>query len=142
MEHGGSLIHFDEEDGRITRLSGLTHIISTTSDFPDYNAALDKFIHVVKPTWVEACLTRNKVANPRAYSPDPALFMSDVIVCTGNLPEGDKEAIIGGVIALGGQHSAALSKLVTHLVALDLNEEKCQIAVTKHLRCHIVLPHW
>jgi len=85
---------------------------------------------------------KGKAANPRSYSPDPALFMSEVTLCCGYIPEGDKEAIIGGVIALGGQHTNALSKMVTHLVALDMSDPRCQLVVHKRLRCHIVLPHW
>lgn len=68
--------------------------------------------------------------------------MSDVTICCADIPEGDKEAIIGGVIAMGGQHSSALSKMVTHLVALTLDNDKCEVAVNKRLRCQIVLPHW
>jgi hypothetical protein len=99
-------------------------------------------IHVVKPTWVSASLKVNKMKNPRTYSPDPALFMSDVVICCGDIPSGDKEAIEGGVLAMGGQIAPALSKQVTHLIALDLSEERCQLAISKRLQCLIVLPHW
>ncbi|KAF2199047.1 BRCT domain-containing protein [Delitschia confertaspora ATCC 74209] len=142
VSHGGKVLPFNSNDGRLKNLSEITHIISTTSDFPDYHAALDLFIHVVKPTWVQASIQRDKAANPRSYSPDPALFMSEVTICCGDLPEGDKEAIMGGVIALGGQSTNALSKMVTHLVALDFSDPRCELATQKRLKCHIVLPHW
>lgn len=81
--------------------------------------------------------------NPRSYSPDPCLFMSDVIVtCAEDIPEGDKEAIIGGVVAMGAQYSGAVTKLVTHLIALGLDDPKCDLVRAKNLRCKIVLPHW
>lgn len=96
----------------------------------------------MKPSWVEACIQKNKVSNPRQFSPDPCLFLSDVTVTCADIPEGDKEAIIGGVLAMGGQYSAPLTKMVTHVVALTLDNEKCEVALKKRLRCKIVLPHW
>lgn len=84
----------------------------------------------------------NKIKNPRTYSPDPALFMNEVVVCCGNIPEGDQEAIAGGVLAMGGQYSAALSKITTHLIALDMDDQRCQLAVSKRVPVKIVLPHW
>ncbi|KAF2189689.1 hypothetical protein K469DRAFT_658761 [Zopfia rhizophila CBS 207.26] len=142
VRNGGTLIPFDADVGRIGKLSEITHIISLTSDFPDYHAALDLYVNVVKPAWIDACLKISKVKNPRAFSPDPALFMNEVIICCGNIPEGDKEAIAGGVLALGGQHSGALSKQVTHLIALGKEDERVKLAMDKRLRCSIVLPHW
>jgi hypothetical protein len=99
-------------------------------------------IHVVKPSWVTASLSIHKMKNPRTYSPDPALFMSDVVICCGDIPTGDKEAIEGGVVAMGGQNAPSLSKQVTHLIALDLSDERCQLAISKRLQLVIVLPHW
>ncbi|KAF2869945.1 hypothetical protein BDV95DRAFT_576694 [Massariosphaeria phaeospora] len=139
---GGSIFPFDASSGRMEDLQKVTHIISTTSDFPDYYRALDLLIHVVKPQWVDACLKISKVKNPRVYSPDPALFMNEVVICCGNIPEGDKEAIEGGVIASGGQYTITLSKQVTHLIALDVDDQRVQLAVSKRLQICIVLPHW
>jgi hypothetical protein len=99
-------------------------------------------IHVVKPTWIDASLQIMKTKNPRTYSPDPALFMNDVIICCGDLPSGDKEAIEGGVLAMGGQNTPALSKQVTHLIALDVSDPRCQLAISKRLSLVMVLPHW
>lgn len=143
LQNGGELVSFDEENGRVKNLADITHIVSTTSDFPDYNAALDQFKHVVRPVWIEQCLQKKRLMNPRNFSPDPALFMSDVVICCcPDIPEGDQEAIIGGVLALGGQNSNAMSKMVTHLVAMTLDNDKCALAINKRLRCQIVLPHW
>lgn len=138
----GTIIPFDISKGRIQRLEEINYIVSTTSDFPDYYRALDLMIHVIKPTWVDQSLKGNKTRNPRTYSPDPALFMSDVIICCGNLPSGDKEAIQGGVLAMGGQFTEQLSKTVTHLISLDLDDHRCQLAISKRLNLTIVLPHW
>jgi len=68
--------------------------------------------------------------------------MNNVVICCGDIPSGDKEAIEGGVLALGGQVAPSLSRWVTHLVALDVSESRCQLATSKRLQLAIVLPHW
>ncbi len=141
-DHGAEYRPLDPETGRIEDVTSLTHIISTTSDFPDYEAAVDHYINVVRPSWVELCACRSKLANPRQFHPNPAFFFSDVIVTCADIPEGDEEAICGGVISMGGQSSGPLTKLVTHIVALTLDNEKCEVALKKNLSCKIVLPHW
>lgn len=138
----GSVTPFDPSVGRIDRLQDIAYIVSETSDFPDYYRALDLMVHVVKPAWVTASLGVRKLKNPRSYSPDPALFMSDVVICCGSIPTGDKEAIEGGVMAMGGQIAHSLSKQVTHLIALNMEDDRCQLAVSKRLQLMIVLPHW
>ena len=85
---------------------------------------------------------KNRVANPRQYSPDPRLFYSGMVVCCVDLPQGDSDAIIGGVLAMGGLYSSAVTKMVTHIVALTTENDKCQVALSKGLKCKIVLPHW
>jgi hypothetical protein len=87
-------------------------------------------------------MDKGKQSNPRQFSPDRNLIMSDVIVCCAEIPEGDKEAIAGGCLAMGGLYGDNLSKLTTHLIALTVDDERCQRAVMKNLRCKIVLPHW
>jgi hypothetical protein len=132
----------DPDTNRIRDLRKLTHIISNTSDFEDYESALDNFIQVVKPAWIRACVAKNRQTNPRQYSPDPALFLSEVTVSCADIPEGDKEAIMGGVLAMGGLCSDVVTKLVTHLVALNYEDAKVQAAVKRNPRCKIVAPHW
>ena len=121
----------------------MQYIVSATADFPDFLRALDLFINIVKPSWVDSCLKASKIKNPRTFSPDPGLFMSDVVVCCGeHLPEGDKEDLEGGIIAAGGQFSPVLSKLVTHLIALNMEDPRCMLADSKRLRVEKLLPHW
>lgn len=128
---------------RIDSITDFTHIVAATSDFQDYFPALDHFVHVVKPEWIADSLRRGKPVNPRSHSPDPCLFLSDVIVtCADDIPEGDQEAIIGGVLAMGGQYSNAVTKMTTHIVALTLENDKCELARAKNLKSKIVLPHW
>ncbi len=138
------MVDFDAVSGHIEpqHFDEIDYIVSDTSDFPDYYSALDKMKHVVKPAWVDASLLSAKVKNPRTFSPDPALFLNEVVICCGDIPSGDKEAVEGGVLALGGQIAPSLSKTVTHLIALDISEQRCQLAISKRLDLKIVLPHW
>lgn len=124
------------------RLDDISHIISTTSDFPDYNAACDALIPVVKPLWIEHSLAKNKLAHTRSYSPDPRLILSDVVACCADLPEGDTDAIAGGILAMGGMYASRLTSQVTHIVTLTMDSEPCIIAKSKGLNVKIVLPHW
>jgi hypothetical protein len=130
------------EDGRIKDLSKISHVVTRSVDFPDYDSCLEQLKHIVKPNWIRISIAKGKQQNPRQYSPDPALFLNDVTVhCTG-IPEGDEEAIYGAVLAMGGLVSENFTKLVTHLVALSLDDPMCETARRKGIRCKIILPHW
>lgn len=123
-------------------MAKFSHLISTTIDFEAYDTTCDALIPVVKPQWVSQSLTKRKLANPRQYSPDPRLFMNDVVVTCGDIPEGDKDAIIGGVVAKGGLYAPRVSQMVTHLVDLTADSDKARIVQAKKLNVKIVLPHW
>ena len=97
---------------------------------------------MVKPSWVSVSIRKGKLASPRQHSPDPSQYFQDVVLTSANLPEGDKDAIIAGVMALGGLYSGALTKLVTHVVTNDMDNDKCTLVQERGLRCKIVLPHW
>ncbi|KAI9839929.1 MAG: hypothetical protein M1819_000121 [Sarea resinae] len=142
LTENGGLSSSPTNDTDRLPLQEISHIISTTSDFPDYEAACDALIPVVKPEWVTESLARKRVLNPRQYSPDPRLFLSGVHVCCADLPSGDKDAIVGGVLAMGGLYSNHVTRQVTHIVALTETDDKCQLALAKKIRCKIVLPHW
>lgn len=117
-------------------------MISTTIDFEAYDTSCDALIPVVKPQWVNTSLSKRKLVNPRQYSPDPRLFLNDVVVTCGDIPEGDKDAIIGGVIAKGGLYSPRVSQMVTHLVDLTADSDKARVIQAKKMKVKIVLPHW
>lgn len=123
-------------------LEHVTHIISNTYDFRDYHDAVDRYIQVVKPPWVDVSIATSKLAHPRRFSPDPNLIMSDVVATCADLPEGDKDAIAGGILAMGGNHSSKLTTQVTHVVALSMDSEKVEQVVKNNLNIHVVLPHW
>ncbi|PWY95082.1 BRCT domain protein [Aspergillus sclerotioniger CBS 115572] len=140
-EYGGETVIY-EPPATFPPLSEFTHLLSCTVDFPAFDAASDALIPVVKPHWLHACLSKRKLANPRQYSPDPRLFLNDVVITCGDIPGGDKEAIIGGVLAKGGIYSPKVSQQVTHLVDLTADSDKARLVVAKKLNIKIVLPHW
>lgn len=99
-------------------------------------------MYVVKAGWIIDSANKGRIADTRPYSPDPDQFFQDVVVTVAHLPEGDRDAIIAGVIALGGMYSSVLSRKVTHVVANDMKSPKVMMAVEKKLACKIVIPHW
>ncbi len=122
--------------------SSISHIIATNIDFQDYDESEERMIPVVKPEWVYDSITKGRLPPCRPYSPDPKYFFSDVLISVTGLSQGDKEAIYGGVRAMGGQWMEPLTKITTHLVALTGEEYKCQIARLSKRNIKIVLPHW
>ena len=135
----GTIDNYGEE---VLSLEGVTHLVSTTSDFPTYDSACDAMIPTVKPSWLEHSLAKNKLQNPRQYSPDQRMFMSDIVACCADLPEGDADAIAGGILAMGGLFTSRLTSQVTHIVALSMDSEQCETSVRRNLPIKIVLPHW
>jgi len=142
MDNGAETVTISPHASDAIPLNVVTHIITATVDFPDFDAAADSLKAIVKPDWVSASVLKGRLANPRQYSPDPRMFYSGLVVCCADLPSGDSDAIIGGVLAMGGLYSSPVTKLVTHIVALTTDNDKCQAALKKNLKCKIVLPHW
>ena len=99
-------------------------------------------IPTVTAGWISQSLLKNKEAGIRPYTPDPKLIFSDVNLTCADIPTGDKDAITGAVLAMGGMESSSLMKVTTHICALTLDHHKCQQALEKNLKCKIVLPHW
>jgi hypothetical protein len=77
-------------------------------------------IPVITPEWVRHSVLKKRNAHVRPFTPDPRFFFSDVVATIAELPAGDKEAICGGIIAMGGQFSSHLTKFTTHIVALNM----------------------
>lgn len=140
-DHGGEVV-IHEPPAPFPPIEEFTYFISSTVDFPEYQNASDALIPVVKPHWLQTSITKGKLANPRQYSPDPRLFFSDVVVTCGDIPEGDEDAIIGGVLAMGGIWAPKVTPQVTHLVDLSMDSAKARLIVTKNLKTKIILPHW
>ncbi|KAL4933927.1 BRCT domain-containing protein [Aspergillus undulatus] len=143
LEENGADPFIYEPPAECQDLAQFNYLMSATIDFPGFDAANDALIPVVKPQWMHASLSKGKLANVRQYSPDPRLFLNDVTVTCGDIPEGDKDAIIGGVLAKGGTYNPKLTAQCTHLVDLTADSDKAQIVKKRNLtNIKIVLPHW
>ncbi|KAG9248379.1 hypothetical protein BJ878DRAFT_476536 [Calycina marina] len=143
-DHGGKAKIIPIED-RINFGDGITHVITTKHKFAQYaEAEEDRMLPVVTPNWVTMSLMRNKLLPHRPYTPDgETKFFSNLIVSCADIPDGDKEAIIGAVVTLGGTESNAVTKLTTHLCALTMDHPKVQSIIKKEMsKIKIVLPHW
>ncbi|KAF8474707.1 hypothetical protein BDZ91DRAFT_844988 [Kalaharituber pfeilii] len=120
----------------------VTHVIAGDVDFPGQLEVEEAMKPIVTPQWVQTSIAKKRIAHVRPYTPDPRLFFSGVNATVVELPVGDKEAICGGILAMGGQYSSSLSKFTTHIVALNMDNEKCKHVMVKKLPIKIVLPHW
>ena len=69
-------------------------------------------------------------------------IFAGVTISCADIPTGDKDAIIGAVLAMGGMETNNLTKATTHICALTVDHPKCQSAREKNLKCMVVLPHW
>ncbi len=134
-------MELDLVTNRVRDIYKITHLLASTADFPDYVDAINTFVNVVKPSWVTESLRSKRVLNPRLYTPDPALFMSNVTVFCSDIPDGDVEAIHAAVLALGGVTSTVMNRAVTHIVALE-GSEPLETAARNRLTAKTILPHW
>ncbi|PQE17618.1 brca1 c terminus domain-containing protein [Rutstroemia sp. NJR-2017a BVV2] len=141
VEGNGAIVQEIKADMDMN-LEEITHIVSSTTDFAAFPAASLQMVPVVKPSWVSVSLSKNKLAQIRPHTPDERLIFSNVVLTCADIPQGDKDAIIGCTLAMGGMESNSLTKLVTHICALSMDHPKCLSAKEKNLRCKIVLPHW
>ncbi|CDR39401.1 CYFA0S03e02894g1_1 [Cyberlindnera fabianii] len=123
--------------------NGFTQIVSNTVLFDFYNDSQDALIPVTTTQYVYDCAEKQKGLHTRPYSPDPKHVLKDVHICIGNLPESDKQAIYGGVRALGGAYSETLSAFITHVISTDPNED-CVVAVqsVRGFNIKAVHPQW
>ncbi|PSK45311.1 BRCT-containing protein 1 [Elsinoe australis] len=141
LSNGGIFIPL-LKDGSVDQVAAHSHIVAAHADFPEYQEALDKDSHVVKPSWIYQSIAKGRHVAVRQHSPDPALIFQDVIITFGDLPRGDKDAITAGVLAMGGLYSSSMTKLVTHIVSLTEDSEKIRIVKSMKLPTKVVLPHW
>ena len=141
-QHGGHVLE-PNDDGLIP-IAQATHIISNSIDFPQYVEAMAMMVPVVQDSWVGHSLARGRQCPIRPYSPDPRLIFSSVVVTsTDEIPESDRQAIAGAVMALGGMESRELAKTTTHVCALTMEDPTCKMVQARALKkVKIVLPHW
>ncbi|KAL6875011.1 BRCT domain-containing protein [Trichoderma novae-zelandiae] len=140
VENGATTVE-PRRDGSIP-IDRVTHIISNTIDFPQYTESQALMIPVVSTQWITVSISRRKQAQVRAFSPDPRMIFSEVVVTCADLPQMDKESILGATMALGGQESKDAGRLTTHICALSMSHPKIVTALEKGWKGKVVLPHW
>lgn len=118
-------------------------VIAANIDFPEYGYLEDNMISIVSPDWVHTCVEKKLLAPLRPFSPDPKYVLSRIFVCVSDsLSIGDREALYGGVGALGGLFADAITPYTTHLITLTMDDSKAQLVSEKLPLVKIVLPHW
>ncbi|KAG5416932.1 ESC4 [Candida metapsilosis] len=144
----------DEYDNSINYFDppSITHIVTNSIDFIEYSPAQKSMIPIVTPEWVHNSVEQSTLLPIKSYNPNPDYFFRNCFVCCAdNLPQGDKELIYGAVQAFGGNYLDVLSKYTTHLIAMDMTNEKSIIASSlihdpnckdPVMNIKIVLPHW
>lgn len=130
----------------------ITHIITNSINFIEYSQAQKSMIPIVTPEWVHNSVEQSTMLPIKSYNPNPDYFFRNCFVCCAdNLPQGDKELIYAAVQAFGGNYLDVLSKYTTHLIAMDMTNEKSIIASSlihdpnckdPVMDIKIVLPHW
>lgn len=70
------------------------------------------------------------------------MIFAEIVVTCADLPQMDKESILGATMALGGQESKDASRLTTHICALSMEAEKVKAAISRGFKGKVVLPHW
>lgn len=144
-QHGGTATTMPRSDAR-GALAEIAphHILSPSSNFPDYPAALDQMVPVTTPQWLLDSAAAGQRRNYRLYPPSPAPFLHNVVLCIADdLAAQDRNYMYLAARAFGGQYLDALSRHTTHLVALDLSNHKSIVASNiKGTKVKIVLPHW
>lgn len=141
VEENGAVVVEPRRDGSIP-IDKATHIVSNTIDFPQYEESQAFMIPVVTMNWVTMSISRRKQGQVRPFSPDPRMIFSEVVVTCADLPQMDKESILGATMALGGQESKDATRLTTHICALSMDHPKIKASLERNWKGKIVLPHW
>lgn len=149
IEKNGGEAHVIQDNDTLEpkTIQNTDHVITTTYEFHDFAAFEDLLIPITSPEWLEDSVLASQKKNFRLYLPVPLPFMDKVVACIAdNLPEGDKEVMYAGVKAFGGLYLDALLRYTTHLIAVDLSNNKSVVASNvkkqEDLEIKIVLPHW
>ncbi|EWC48348.1 hypothetical protein DRE_02117 [Drechslerella stenobrocha 248] len=153
LDHGAVEVELEPSvyDVPTINLEETTHIIASDIEFSAFSelerrrlaGEIDqRMLTVIKPAWVLDSIAKKKTQHVRAYNADPRMIFSGIEAVIADLPEGDSEAICGGILAMGGLHRSSLSRVTTHIVALSLDNEVCKVALEKGLTVKIVMPHW
>ncbi|KAF3905462.1 hypothetical protein ABW20_dc0105391 [Dactylellina cionopaga] len=153
LDHGAVEVELEPNTQGVPaiNLEDTTHIISPDiefSEFPELERSRlageidQRMLTVIKPSWVTDSINKKKTQHVRTYNADPRMIFSGIEAVIADLPEGDSEAICGGILAMGGLYKTSLSRMTTHIVALTLDNDICKTAIEKGLVTKMVMPHW
>lgn len=141
LTENGAKVLDPRRDGLIA-IERVSHIVSNTIDFQQYDESQALMIPVVTMSWITNSISRRKQAQVRPFSPDPRMIFAQVVVTCADLPVMDKESILGATMAMGGQETKDANKLTTHICSLSMDAQKVKVAQTKGWKGKVVLPHW
>ncbi|QPG76175.1 hypothetical protein FOA43_003561 [Brettanomyces nanus] len=137
---------FEDSD---QKLSKITHIISNTVNFAEYDRVSDHLmIPVVSSDWLFDSVTHKKLEPLRKYSTDPKLILRNcVITCSESISDEDKMVISSIVYAFGGVYVKDVIKNLTHLLSSNEDDEWCTLIqeFNHHVgnnTIKIVSPNW
>lgn len=155
-EHGANQCVIYSEDGSSSPWSKqqlfsrfqqeINCIISSTSDFPFYRvASFDLLIPVVAPTWIESCVSTNRIVRASNFSPDQAHVLKNcqIYISKQSISATECSFYISLINTLGGFCIDFLSSRATHIITLDPQDPA--IAAVTHIGkkdIRFVLPTW
>ncbi|KAJ7594325.1 hypothetical protein C8J56DRAFT_854426 [Mycena floridula] len=124
-------------------ITDATHIISNSLRFEGWQN-VDPSIAVVTPLWVDRSMLLGKLQPTECYSTDPEKLFSGVVATSTEMSSADSEILSAGIITLGGQWRAGLTKDVTHLFATSEGSDKYVTAMhyKEQTGIRVLLPHW
>ncbi|KAG5368156.1 BRCT-containing protein 1 [Yarrowia sp. C11] len=119
-----------------------THVVSSmySQHLQESDTLAGELLPVVKPSWVYDSVKMGVTLPDRPHSPNPENVLSNAFVTICGMRPGDMAALKAGIIVLGGIVNKELTKMVTHVVAYDLNHRLCRIAAANNIP--IVIPQW
>jgi len=144
-KHGGEIVPWDvRADGDV---SPKLVIVAPSMDYERAEEMKRFMIPTVTEDWIHACVSQGKIVPMRPYSPDPRNFMRDAIVCFSQLSKGDTDVFRAGILASGGDVSDIVTRYTTHVVAMSLDTQECQLVVHSRennpgVGIHLVKPEW
>ncbi|AOW01752.1 hypothetical protein B0I72DRAFT_133304 [Yarrowia lipolytica] len=119
-----------------------THVVSSmySQHLQESDTLAGELLPVVKPSWVYDSVKMGVTLPDRPHSPNPENVLSNAFVTICGMRPGDMAALKAGIIVLGGIVNKELTKMVTHVIAYDLNHRLCRIAAANNIP--IVIPQW
>lgn len=143
--HGGKVWtkKIDDNSENFLDKYPINFVITSTIEFIEYNQCLASLIPVTIPQWAYDSLDEKKVVNVKRYNPDSRFFMRDCYICCGDdITIADKEIIYGGVKGFGGMYLDELTRLTTHLITTNDENDKAIIALSSDVDIILVNPKW